>query len=59
MFNHLNSIYHEKDKTPNEYPSETTAKIVASMDLVYEKLVEYKRKIYSELVIMQDGKNVL
>ena len=34
----------KKDKTTKEYQSETTDKIVASMDLVYEKLVEYKRK---------------
>ena len=27
----------KKDKTPKEYPSETTDKIIASMDLVYEK----------------------
>jgi hypothetical protein len=48
----------KKDKTSKEYPSETNDKIIASMDLVYEKLVEYKRKINSELVIMQDGKIV-
>ena len=48
----------KKDKTPKEYPSDTTDKIIASMDLVYEKLIEYKRKINSELVVMQDGKIV-
>ncbi len=48
----------KKDKTPKEYPSETNDKIVASMGLVYEKLVEYKRKINSEIVVMKDGKIV-
>jgi hypothetical protein len=48
----------KKDKNPKDYPSETNDKIIASMDLVYEKLIEYKRKINSELVVMQDGKIV-
>ena len=33
-------------------------KILASMDKVYEKLIEFKKKMNSELVIMKDGKIV-
>jgi hypothetical protein len=36
----------------------TQSKILKSMDKVYEKLIEYKRKTNSELVIIQDGKIV-
>ncbi|WP_281323310.1 hypothetical protein [Flavobacterium aestivum] len=36
----------------------TQTKILESMDKVYEKLVEYKRKTNSELVILQDDKIV-
>lgn len=36
----------------------TQSKILKSMDKVYEKLIEYKRKTNSELVILQDGKIV-
>lgn len=36
----------------------TQTKILESMDKVYEKLIEYKRKNNSELVILQDGKIV-
>lgn len=31
-------------------------KIIAGMDKVYEKLIEYKKFKNTELVIMQDGK---
>lgn len=32
------------------------AKILAGMDKVYEKLIEFKRKMNSELVILKDDK---
>ncbi|MFN3756665.1 MAG: hypothetical protein ACK4RM_06905 [Flavobacterium sp.] len=36
----------------------TQNKILEGMDKVYEKLIEFKRKMNSELVIMQDDKIV-
>ncbi len=33
-------------------------KILEGMDKVYEKLIEYKRKMNSELVILKNGKIV-
>ncbi|MGX7668848.1 hypothetical protein [Flavobacterium pedocola] len=36
----------------------TQTKILESMDKVYEKLIEYKRKTNSDLVILKDGKIV-
>jgi hypothetical protein len=33
-------------------------KIVDGMDKVYEKLIAFKRKMNSELVVMKDGKIV-
>jgi hypothetical protein len=48
----------KKDNSKINYSSETNDKIIASMSLVYKKLVEYKRKINSELVVMKDGKIV-
>lgn len=38
--------------------SETQTKILDAMDLVYEKLIEFKKKSNSELVIMKDDKIV-
>ncbi|SMO54523.1 MULTISPECIES: hypothetical protein [Flavobacterium] len=38
--------------------SATQTKILDSMDLVYEKLIEFKKKSNSELVIMKDDKIV-
>ncbi|WP_168801961.1 hypothetical protein [Chryseobacterium candidae] len=38
--------------------TENQAKILAGMDKVYEKLIEFKKKMNSELVIMQDDKIV-
>ncbi len=38
--------------------TENQAKILKSMDIVWEKLVEEKRRTNSELIIMQDGKIV-
>ncbi|MEI6523165.1 MAG: hypothetical protein ACOYNH_02235 [Bacteroidia bacterium] len=38
------------DLTPNQ------KKILDGMDKVYEKLIEHKRKINSDLVILKDGK---
>ncbi|WP_162847835.1 hypothetical protein [Flavobacterium zhairuonense] len=38
--------------------SATKTKILDSMDLVYEKLIEFKKKSNSELVIMKDDKIV-
>jgi hypothetical protein len=37
-------------RTPNQ------AKILAGMDKVYEKLIEFKKKMNSELVILKDDK---
>jgi hypothetical protein len=31
-------------------------RILEGMDKVYEKLIEFKRKMNSELVVMKDGK---
>jgi len=36
----------------------TQTKILDSMDLVYEKLIEFKKKSNSELVIMKNDKIV-
>lgn len=36
----------------------TQTKILKGMDKVYEKLIEYKRKMNSDLVILKDGKIV-
>jgi hypothetical protein len=33
-------------------------KIIAAMEKVYEKLIEYKKKMNSELVILKDDKIV-
>lgn len=33
-------------------------KILEAMDKVYEKLIEYKKRMNSDLVIMKDGKIV-
>ncbi|MBZ4035928.1 hypothetical protein K6T82_14225 [Flavobacterium sp. 17A] len=38
--------------------SETQTKILEAMDLVYERLIEFKKKSNSELVIMKDDKIV-
>ncbi|WP_167330289.1 hypothetical protein [Flavobacterium denitrificans] len=38
--------------------SATQTKILDSMDLVYEKLIEFKKKNNSDLVVMKDGKVV-
>jgi len=37
-------------RTPNQ------KRILEGMDKVYEKLIEFKKKMNSELVIMKDGK---
>jgi len=38
--------------------SATQTKILDAMDLVYDKLIEFKKKSNSELVIMKDNKIV-
>jgi hypothetical protein len=38
--------------------TENQIKILASMDLVYEKLIEFKKKMNSELIILKDNKIV-
>jgi hypothetical protein len=38
--------------------SENTQKIIDGMDKVYEKLIEFKKKMNSELVVMKDDKIV-
>jgi hypothetical protein len=37
-------------RTPNQ------TRILEGMDKVYEKLIEFKKKMNTELVIMKDGK---
>jgi hypothetical protein len=39
-------------RTPNQ------KRILEGMDKVYEKLLEFKRKMNSELVVLKDGKIV-
>ena len=41
-------------KTYKRTPNQT--KIIEGMDKVYEKLIEFKRKMNSELVILRDNK---
>ena len=41
-------------KTPNRTENQT--KILEGMDKVYEKLIEFKKKMNSELVILKDNK---
>lgn len=36
----------------------TQKKVLEGMDKVYEKLIEFKKKVNSDLVVMQDGKIV-
>jgi len=36
----------------------TQTKILEGMDMVYEKLIEFKKKMNSELVVIQDDKIV-
>ncbi len=50
--NELNMKMKPYKRTP------TQAKILAGMDKVYDNLIEFKKKMNSELVIMQDGKIV-
>lgn len=38
--------------------TDNQTKILEGMDKVYEKLIEFKRKMNSELVILKDGKIV-
>ena len=48
-----------KNITMKEYKrTSTQTKILEGMDTVYEKLIEFKKKMNSELVIMQDDKIV-
>lgn len=39
-------------RTPNQ------TKIIEGMDIVYEKLIEFKKKMNSELVILKDNQIV-
>lgn len=43
-------------KTYKRTPNQT--KIIEGMDKVYEKLIEFKKKMKSELVILKDNKIV-
>lgn len=43
-------------KTPNRTENQT--KILEGMDKVYEKLIEFKKKMNSELVVLKDNKIV-
>lgn len=38
--------------------TENQTKILEGMDKVYEKLIEFKKKMNSELVVLKDGKIV-
>lgn len=38
--------------------TENQTKILKGMDKVYEKLIEFKKKMNSELVVLKDGKIV-
>lgn len=40
----------QSKRTPNQ------TKILEGMDKVYDKLIEFKKKMNSELVILKDGK---
>jgi len=42
-----------KNRTQNQQ------KIIDGMDKVYDKLIEFKRKMNSELVVIQDNKIVM
>ncbi len=46
------SIMKTYKRTPNQ------TKIIEGMDKVYEKLIEFKKKMNSELVILKDNKIV-
>jgi len=54
----LNSMKLKNITMKKHKRTSTQSKILKSMDKVYEKLIEYKRKTNSELVIIQDGKIV-
>ena len=43
-------------KTHERTPNQT--KIIEGMDIVYEKLIEFKKKMNSELVILEEDKIV-
>lgn len=43
-------------KTPNRIENQT--KILEGMDKVYEKLIEFKKKMNSDLVVLKDNKIV-
>jgi len=43
-------------KTPNRTENQT--KILEGMDKVYEKLIEFKKKMNSDLVVLKDNKIV-
>jgi hypothetical protein len=45
-------------KSTAEKQIELRNKILAGLDLVYERLIEFKRQKKSELVILKDGKIV-
>lgn len=38
--------------------TENQTKILEGMDIVYEKLIQYKRKMNSELIILRDNEIV-
>lgn len=38
--------------------TENQVKILKGMEMVYERLIEYKRKINSEIIILKDDKIV-
>lgn len=42
----------------NDKKTTNQTKIIEGMDKVYEKLIEFKRKMNSELVVLKDGKIV-
>jgi hypothetical protein len=42
----------------NHKTTSTQKKVLEGMDKVYEKLIEFKKKTNSDLVVMKDGKIV-
>jgi hypothetical protein len=45
-------------KAEEQKISETGQKILKGLELSYERLIEFKKKMNSELVVLQDGKIV-
>ncbi len=53
-FNILKNIYYEKEKI--EKKDEFAEKIMAGLEKVYERLIEFKKQKNTELIVMRNGK---